>query len=230
MIVIGLGTGRSGTASLAHLLNAQHDAFCFHELNPSCVRFSGTLRPILNMVDGFQAIIDGGDPSMLTVDLTRRPSAKTYDKLCKMRGLRTIGDVAFYYLSYVEAIAARNLSVRFLCTRRDIDQTVVSWEKKTQNRRWRSKYLADRLSSLVSRERFYKSRNYWMEHDGTVWERIQYGISAFPSLRRLQRSRRSENTANSTIAKRSDSLRRCRTGSASSRPFALMSLTIRLAS
>ena len=61
MIVIGLGTGRSGTASLAKLLSAQHDAFCFHEMNPSCVRFSGTPRPILNVIDEYQAILDGGD-------------------------------------------------------------------------------------------------------------------------------------------------------------------------
>jgi hypothetical protein len=54
MIVIGLGTTRSGTASLAKLLSSQHDAICFHEINPSCVRFSGTPRPILNTIDGFQ--------------------------------------------------------------------------------------------------------------------------------------------------------------------------------
>lgn len=182
MIVIGLGTGRSGTASLAHLLNAQRNAFCFHEMNPSCVRFSGTPRPILNMVDEFQAILDGGDPSMLTVDLRSPPSAKAYDELCKMRGLRTMGDVASYYLSYVEAIAARNLNVRFLCMRRDIDQTVASWEEKSRNFRWRSKYLADRLSSWISREPFYKSCNYWMEHDGTVWEPDPLWDKCFPKF------------------------------------------------
>lgn len=182
MIVIGLGTGRSGTASLAQLLNAQPDALCFHEMNPSCVRFSGTPRPILNTVDEFQAILDGGDPSMLTVDLARPPSAKAYDELCKMRGLRIIGDVAFYYLSYVEAIAARNPNVRFLCMRRDIDETVASWEKKSRNLRWKSKYLADRLSSWISREPFYKSCNYWMEHDGTVWEPDPVWDKCFPKF------------------------------------------------
>jgi hypothetical protein len=35
MIVIGLGTGRSGTASLANLVNSQKDALSFHEMNPN---------------------------------------------------------------------------------------------------------------------------------------------------------------------------------------------------
>lgn len=156
MIVIGLGTGRSGTASLAKLLNAQRSAFCFHEMNPSCVRFSGTPRPILNTIDEFQAILDGGDPSMLTVDLARPVSMKAYDALCGMPGLRMMGDIAFYYLSYVEAIAARNPNVRFLCLRRDIDETVASWVKKSRNLRWRSKYAADRLSSWITRAPFYR--------------------------------------------------------------------------
>lgn len=182
MIVIGLGTGRSGTVSLAHLLNAQHDALCFHEMNPACVRFSGTPRPILNSVDEFQAILDGGDSSMLTVDLAHPPSAKAYDELRKMRGLRIIGDVAFYYLSYVEAIAARSPNVRFLCMRRDIDQTVASWDKKSRNLRWRSKYLVDRLSSWICREPFYTSCNYWMEHDGTVWEPDPIWDKCFPKF------------------------------------------------
>ena len=94
MIVIGLGTGRSGTNSLATLIRAQRDAFCFHEMNPACVRFAGTPRPILNAVDEFQAVLDGGEPSNITVDITRPVVANDYDKLCKMTKLRLIGDVA----------------------------------------------------------------------------------------------------------------------------------------
>src|SRR5882672_2759331 len=128
MIVIGLGTGRSGTASLAKLLNAQHDALCFHEMNPSSVRFTGTPRPIL----------DGGDPSMVTVDLSRRVSAEAYDSLRRMKRVKLIGDIALYYLTYVEAIARHNPNVRFICLRRDVESTVKSWMKKTTIRRWPS--------------------------------------------------------------------------------------------
>lgn len=182
MIVIGLGSGRSGTASLAGLLNAQRDALCFHEMNPSCVRFHGTPRPILNTIDEFQAIVDGGDPSMLTVDLGRRVAAEAYDALCDMPRVRLIGDIAFYYLSYVEAIAARNPNVRFVCLKRDRAATIRSWLKKSAIPRWRSKYLADRLASLVTREPFHRSHNFWMDHDGRYWRLDPIWDKCFPKF------------------------------------------------
>ena len=182
VIVIGLGTGRSGTASLAKLLNAQRDALCFHEMNPSCVRFSGTPRPILNNIDEYQAILDGGDPSLLTVDLGRPVAARAYDELCKMPRVRLIGDIAFYYLSYVEAIAARNPNVRFLCLRRDIDETVASWMNKSRIPRWRSKRLADRIGAWITREPFHESRNFWMEHDGSHWQHDPVWDKCFPKF------------------------------------------------
>ena len=169
MIVIGLGSGRSGTASLAKLLNSQTDSLCFHEMNPSCVRFTGTPRPILNTINEFQAIIDGGDPSALTVDLARPVSADAYDQLCRMDRVQTIGDIAFYYLSYVEAIATRNANVRFVCLRRDKDETIESWMQKTSINRWPSKKVADRLAAWITRGPYYQGINPWMEHNGTVW-------------------------------------------------------------
>jgi hypothetical protein len=182
VIVIGLGTGRSGTASLAKLLNAQKDALCFHEMNPSCVRFFGTPRPILNAIDEYQTIVDGGDPSLLTVDLGRPVAAKAYDQLCKMNRVRLIGDIAFYYLSYVEAIAERNPNVRFLCLRRDIDETIASWMNKSCIPRWRSKYLADKFGAWITREPFYESRNFWMNHDGTRWKPYPVWDKCFPKF------------------------------------------------
>jgi Sulfotransferase family len=182
MIVIGLGTGRSGTASLAKLLSSQRDAMCFHEMNPSCVRFSGTPRPILNAIDEFQAIINGGDPSMVTVDLSRKVSAEAYDRLCRMARVRLIGDVAFYYLTYVEAIAARTDNVRFICLRRDKEATVQSWMRKTAIARWRSKRLADRLASLITREPYHETHNFWMEHDGQIWRSDSVWDKCFPKF------------------------------------------------
>ncbi|MEM7044980.1 MAG: hypothetical protein AAF543_19405, partial [Pseudomonadota bacterium] len=170
MIVIGLGSGRSGTASLAHLLNSQEDAICFHEMNPSCVRFHGTLKPILNTLDEFQSILDGNDPSMLTVDLGREINVATYESLCRKKNVRLIGDIAFYYLSYVEMMIEHQKNVRFICLKREKHKTVESWEKKSQIVRWPSKRIADRLGSLITREPYYESRNFWMEHDGTVWQ------------------------------------------------------------
>lgn len=182
MIVIGLGSGRSGTASLAGLLNAQRHALCFHEMNPAAVRFAGTPRPFINTVDEFQAILDGGDPAMLTVDLSRAVSAQAYDALCRMRGVRLIGDVAFYYLTYVEAIARHNPNVRFICLRRDREKTIASWLRKSAIDRWRAKRLADRISSLITRAPYRESYNYWMEHDGTRWETDPVWDKCFPKF------------------------------------------------
>jgi hypothetical protein len=182
MIVIGLGTGRSGTASLAKLLNAQADALCFHEMNPSCVRFEGTPRPILNTIDEFQAILDGGDPGDLTVDLGRGVAAKAYDRLRKMKRVRLIGDIAFYYLTYVERIIARNPNVRFVCLWREKAATVDSWMQKSGIERWRSKRIADRLGAMITREPYHESRNFWMEHDGTKWLHDPIWDKCFPKF------------------------------------------------
>jgi len=181
-IVIGLGKGRSGTGSLAHLLNAQRDSLCFHEMNPACVRFYDTPRPILNGIEEFQRILDGGDPSMVTVDLSRGEGAETYDALCQTRGLRMIGDVASYYLSYVRTIAERHPVVRFLCMRRDVEKTVQSFMQKTLIERGRSRYVADRLSSLITRTPFYESRNPWMTHSGTQWIVDRVWDKCFPKF------------------------------------------------
>ena len=182
MIVIGLGSGRSGTASLAQLLNAQKDALCFHEMNPSCVRFHDTPRPILNSIDEFQAIVAGGEPSALSVDLSRDVAATAYDQLCRMPKVRLLGDIAFYYLAYVEAIAAHNPNVRFVCLRRQREDTVRSWERKQTIKRWPSKYLADRLACLITREPFHQGYNSWMEHDGTEWARDPVWDKCFPKF------------------------------------------------
>jgi len=182
VIVIGLGTGRSGTASLARLLNAQTESLCFHEMNPSCVRFEGTQRPIMNTIDEFQTIVDGGDTSALTVDLSRGVAAKAYDQLCQMPKVRMIGDIAFYYLTYVEEMAARNGNVRFFCLHRDRGETVYSWERKLSINRWPSKYLADRLGSLITREPFHREYNPWMEHDNTEWASDPVWDKCFPKF------------------------------------------------
>lgn len=182
MIIIGLGSGRSGTASLARLLNSQHGATCFHELNPSCVRFTGTIQPVLNTVGEFQKILDGGDPSRLTADLSRSVSAEAYDTLCGSTDITMLGDIAHYYLRYVEPIAAQNPNVRFVCLKRDRQVTVQSWLNKTSIHRWPSRIVADRIGSLITRTRYYVARNPWMEHDGSIWAIDPVWDKCFPKF------------------------------------------------
>ena len=181
MIVIGLGTGRCGTASLAHLISAQPNSICFHELNPSCIRHSGTVQPILNTINEFDRIIDGGDTSLLTVDLSRKPGAIMYDKLRSMGSVNTIGDVAFYYLFYVDRMIETNKNIRFICLKRDREETIQSWMRKSAIHRWRSRKLADRISAWITRTPYYQGMNFWQEHDGTKWKPDPVWDKCFPN-------------------------------------------------
>jgi len=182
MIIIGLGCGRTGTASLAKLLDAQDDAICFHEMNPSCVRFAGTPRPILNGVEEFSRILAGGPTSELTVDLSRRVAAEAYERLRQMNRVRLIGDIAYYYLQYAEAIADRFEDVRFICLRRDREKVIESWMRKTAFRRWPSKKIADRVASLITREPYHLGVDHWREHDGTTWAHDPVWDKCFPKF------------------------------------------------
>ena len=170
VIVLGLGAGRTGTASLSHLIGSQHAAVCFHELNPTGVVFQGNPAPILNTINEFQAILNGGDRRRLSLDYSRPASIATYRQLQQVPAVRMLGDIAYYYLRYVDDILAINNDVRFVCIRRDREQTVASWLRKAAIGRWPSLWLADRLKSLITRTPFHTSRNFWQEHDGTRYQ------------------------------------------------------------
>lgn len=182
MIVIGLGSGRTGTASLAHLFDSQPGGLCFHELNPSGAVFDGNPQPMLNTINEFQAILDGGDKRLLAIDYARPASVKTYNKLQQMPRVRLLGDIAFYYLNYVDVILARNSRVKFVCIKRDKAQTVASWLQKSTIKRWRSLWLADRLKALITRTPYTREYNYWMEHDGSVWQPDPVWDKTFPKF------------------------------------------------
>jgi len=169
MVIIGLGSGRSGTASLSKLINEQPNSLCFHELNPACVRYQGTPQPILNTVREFRDIVNGGDPLYLTVDMSRHTSAERYEKLKAMPKVEMIGDIAHYYLRYVDDILAMDPAVKFVCLKRDRAKTIDSWQRRVAIQRWPSKWLADRLAAWITREPFLTSRNPWVEHDGSRW-------------------------------------------------------------
>ena len=114
-LVIGLGTGRCGTMTLAHLLNHQLGANVGHERNGT-IAWQGAFGKI---TESFDQLISSGSP--------------------------LVGDVAFYYLPYVEQILFRFPTARFVCLERDRDETVNSYLKKT------------------------KGRNHWMRHNGRQW-------------------------------------------------------------
>lgn len=183
MIVIGLGSGRSGTASLSKLLNSQKNSHCFHELNPSCISHFGTEQPIINTINEFQTILNGGNTSKLTVDFTRNVSVKSYAKLVQKKNVELIGDIAHYYLSYVDTIAKLNSNVRFVCLKRNKEDTVKSWLKKTSIHRWRSKKIADRFKSIIMRTPYYQSYNHWIDHSGEKWKVDPIWDKCFPKFK-----------------------------------------------
>lgn len=182
MIVIGLGSGRTGTASLSKMISSQQDAICFHELNPTGAVFSGNPQPILNTINEFQGILDGGDHRLLAIDYSRPASLDTYQALQEMPRVRMIGDIAYYYLSYVDDILAINKNVRFVCIKRDRHETIESWLVKSAINRWPSLWLSDRLKSLITRTPFHKTRNFWQQHDGSEFAPDPVWDSTFPKF------------------------------------------------
>jgi hypothetical protein len=180
--VVGLGSGRSGTASLTALVDQQVGGICFHEMNPSSAVFSGNPQPHINIVRELRLLLSGGDRSRLSIDYSRPSSVETYDRMQDLKPIRLIGDIAYYYLNYVEDILGAVPECRFVCIKRDRDQTVASWIRKSSIRRWRSLWLADRLKSWITRSPFYTEYNYWQEHDGSHWKKDPVWDSCFPKF------------------------------------------------
>ncbi|CAA0123413.1 Uncharacterised protein [Halioglobus japonicus] len=181
-VLIGLGSGRSGTASLTALIDRQPNALCFHEMNPSCAVFSGNPQPHINAVSEFRKLLAGGDRARLSIDYARPSSVKTYADLQAMPQLTLIGDIAYYYLNYIEELFELFPECVAVCMKRDRESTVNSWMKKSAINRWPSLWLADRLKSWLTRTPFYTEYNYWQEHDGSQWQKDPVWDSCFPKF------------------------------------------------
>ena len=100
--VIGLGSGRCGTKSLAALLNAQENAKVTHEARP--------LLPWEVDQDRFNVREDGWNQELYENDLDM------------------VGDVGFYYLPYVSYAMNRH-NLKCICLMREETATVASFER-----------------------------------------------------------------------------------------------------
>lgn len=103
-LIIGLGTGRSGTKSLTELLNKPRGSLITHEC-----------RPVL--------------PWEFHRDLAE---AKMHQLMG--RKAIFVGDVSLYFLNYVPWIAEHYPTVRFVCMQRPRDATVASYMRFSRNR------------------------------------------------------------------------------------------------
>lgn len=105
-LVIGLGTGRCGTDSLAYFLDLQEGANVSHELFKHKLRWQGGEKQIDKLLQWMK----------LQTDQT------------------LVGDVAFAYLPYVGYILSRWPTAKFICLQRDRTETIESFIKKTPGR------------------------------------------------------------------------------------------------
>jgi hypothetical protein len=128
-LVIGLGTGRCGTVSLSLILDLQKNAVFSHE-----------------------------SKAFLPWKFSETAILKKIKALLSKKG-NFVGDVAFFYLPYVEYILANNPRAKFICLKRDKKETVESYSKKT------------------------KGRNHWMEHGGGKWKKDAQWDDCYPNYK-----------------------------------------------
>ncbi len=102
--IFGLGSGRSGTDSLARLLDSQPGFTVSHEI---------TGGPAWQFNHGYLEIL-----------LSRLHTKET----------PVVGDVAYHLLPYVEALLERLHDARFVCLKRDKEKTVASFRDKLTDR------------------------------------------------------------------------------------------------
>jgi hypothetical protein len=99
-LVLGIGTGRCGTHTLAELLNRQPDAWITHEQ-----------RPVLP----WHPVREG--PGIHT----------RLERFQRDRSQRLIGDVALFYLPYIEEAIAVEPALRVICLERPCEEVVASY-------------------------------------------------------------------------------------------------------
>ena len=99
-IILGMGTGRCGTLSLAEVLNSQPGTLVTHEEAP--------LLPWDH------------DPES---DLI----ARRFARMRRKRDAAFIGDIASFYLPYTEEIIAAEPDVRIICLKRDKESVIKSF-------------------------------------------------------------------------------------------------------
>ncbi len=159
-LIIGLGSGRSGTSSLAKLLDSQPDTSMHHES-----------KPIL--------------PWIYNETLLN----KKLSQICE-QNTSIVGEVASYFLPYVENIIKIKSDAKFICLKRDKQKTVTSFMKKTdgfnhwstvKKDNWIITYFDQAFPKYDALEKEEAIAKYWDEYYKTA-ENLQ---SKYPSNFRI---------------------------------------------
>lgn len=183
-LIFGLGSGRCGTTSLASLLNGMPGVVCFHESNAMGMAWSGAEHAVHSVLNDFEGVLAGG-PRAVSVDLGAYHALEGNDPLHRLKTLervRAIGDVASYYLPYVELILDRAPRAVFPCLRRDRRETVESFvQKVTVGPPVKPRRLSFGVRPRPSAQR---QRNHWVDHDGRSWLAAPRYDNCFPHYER----------------------------------------------
>lgn len=111
MKIIGLGTGRCGSMSLARLLNEQIGCSCTHEMTFDHTKYIA--RPL---------------------DINNKEMTNNYLNSLEARTLPIKADVSLWWLNSVEDIIEKfGKDVKFICLKRDKEQVQKSYESKFNN-------------------------------------------------------------------------------------------------
>jgi len=180
-IIFGLGSGRCGTKSLASLISMQEGAVCFHELNPSSMSWDNGFATVKNTYRNFFDLIHSGDP-LISFDQSMGSSHAEFEKINEGR-IKIAGDVASYYLPYVEYILELDPSVKFPCLKREKQETVRSFIKKTRRHNNFALHAVNAVTYfLFSKHLVPAHRNHWVEHDGSIWKQSTVWDKCFPKF------------------------------------------------
>ncbi|MDQ7031611.1 MAG: galactosyltransferase-related protein [Desulfonauticus sp.] len=125
-LIIGLGAERSNTVSLCKMLNQIPSSFFVHE--------------------GFMLPWYGKEKEALF----------KLEKFLDSTEKKYVGDVGFYWLPYVECVLKQFPDAKFICLKRDKEETIKSFLKKTEG------------------------RNHWIKHDGKKWKNDYIWDRCFP--------------------------------------------------
>lgn len=118
-IVLGIGSGRCGTMSLASVLNMQENFYISHEFRP-------TDSPSLPREQCWE------QPLPLSAD--PRQVLNVIQRMCRLNHAAVVGDVAFFWLPHLDyLIRSLGEQIRVVCLKRDCKATVQSFMGKTPN-------------------------------------------------------------------------------------------------
>lgn len=181
-MIFGLGSGRSGTASLAGLFNAQPGTVCFHEVNPSAMAWQGAEGTVISLLRDFRAIL-AGEERALTIDRISPNRNRPVPRMMTLDRVTGIGDVGHYYLPYVETIIQRAPNARFPCLKRNSEEVIQSFITKLALKPWGR---VAHLHARIKGKRLPTSRNHWAGPGDRRWQSDHRFDKCFPSYEGMQ--------------------------------------------